>query len=137
LAGVVAAEGMFVSTGEPPKFRFAVTLGSEDRVTCEKFLEFFGTGMVYESPRRRPHYQDEVSYIVRSLRTHLAVTLPFMDEQLPASFKREQYLEWKASLLDYWQHRAKRVRPCAVEGCEAPRRAHGLCRRHLYEQRGV
>jgi PD-(D/E)XK endonuclease len=29
------------------------------------------------------------------------------------------------------------VRPCTVEGCEKPRRAHGLCRQHLYSRRGV
>jgi hypothetical protein len=63
--------------------------------------------------------------------------VPFMDAHLPPSYKREQYLAWRGRLLDYWEHRAKRVRPCTVEGCEKPRRAHGLCRHHLYKQLGV
>jgi hypothetical protein len=41
-----------------------------------------------------------------------------------------------AYLIDYWEQRAKRVRPCTVPGCAQPRRAHGLCRHHLYAERG-
>jgi hypothetical protein len=58
-----------------------------------------------------------------------------MDEHLPASYKRVQYLDWRARLFEYWEHDAKRVRPCSVEGCDAPRRAHGYCRHHLWELR--
>jgi len=65
------------------------------------------------------------------------VTIPFMDAHLPASNKREQYLVWRDRLLEYWEHDAKRVRPCTVDDCDAPRRAHGLCRHHLYAARGV
>jgi len=70
------------------------------------------------------------------MKDHLAVTIPFMDEHLPESYKRRQYLAWKAELLEYWEQKAKRRRPCVVEGGEAPRRAHGLCRRHLWSLRG-
>lgn len=48
-----------------------------------------------------------------------------MDEHLPRSYKREQYLEWRARLLDYWEYRAKRIRPCTVNGCAEPRRLTG------------
>jgi hypothetical protein len=137
VGGFVAAEGTFICIGEPPKFRFAVSLGSADRLSCEALHELFDCGSSYQHPRRQPHYDDEVTFVIRSLKTHLDVTIPFMDVHLPPSYKREQYLAWKAKLLDYWEHRAKRVRPCTVEGCEAPRRAYGLCRHHLYEQRGV
>jgi hypothetical protein len=104
---------------------------------CDEFLAFLGVGHVHHYPRRKPHYDDEVAFAVRSLRDHLAVTIPFMDEHLPPSYKREQYLVWKAALLDYWEHRAKRVRPCSVDGCDEVRRAHGLCRHHLYRHHGV
>ena len=70
--------------------------------------------------------------MIQSLRQLIEIVVPFMDEHLPPSYKRQQYLAWKARLLDYWEHRAKRVRPCTVEGCDEPRRAHGLCRHHLY-----
>jgi hypothetical protein len=99
---------------------------------CELLLAFFGVGSVHASPRRKPHYDDEVAFAIKSLRDHLAVTIPFMDAHLPESHKRTQYLAWRAELLDYWERRAKRRRPCTVDGCDAPRRAHGYCRRHLW-----
>lgn len=82
------------------------------------------------------HYDDETTFVISSLTDHLDVTIPFMDEHLPPSYKRTQYLDWRARLLDYWEHRARRRRPCSVDGCEVPRRAHGLCRRHLWLLRG-
>jgi hypothetical protein len=36
------------------------------------------------------------------------VVVPFMDEHLPPSHKRGQYLAWRAELVDYWEHRARR-----------------------------
>jgi hypothetical protein len=137
VAGFVAAEGTFVESGNPPKFRFAVGLGASDRISCETLLGFFDRGSLREYERRKAHYDDEVTFAIQGLRDHISSTIPFMDAHLPPSYKREQYLVWKAKLLDYWEHRAKRVRPCTVEGCDTPRRAHGLCRHHLYEQRGV
>ena len=96
--------------------------------------EFFGVGSVRRSARRKPHYDDEVAFVVGSARELVEVIVPFMDEHLPASYKRVQYFAWRERLLDHWEHRAKRVRPCTVDGCDAPRRAHGLCRHHLYQQ---
>jgi len=72
---------------------------------------------------------------VQSQRQLIEVIVPFMDEHLPESYKRQQYLEWRAKLLDYWEHRAKRRRPCMVDGCAKPQRAHGFCRHHLWELR--
>ncbi len=42
-------------------------------------------------------------------------------------------LAWRTALLEYWEHHAKRVRPCTIEGCERSRRAKGLCRSHYYD----
>lgn len=100
---------------------------------CELLQRLLSVGHIYDSPRRRDHYDDEVGYSVQSLRELVDVVVPFMDEHLPPSYKREQYFEWRERLLDYWEHRAKRKRPCTVEGCESPRRAHGLCRHHLFK----
>jgi hypothetical protein len=132
LGGFVAGEGTFTSSGTPPVFRFAVGLGATDRVSCETLSTYFGCGRIQFSPRRKPHYDDETTFVVSSLVDHLQVTIPFMDEHLPESYKRIQYLDWRAQLFHYWEHRARRRRPCSVDGCDAPRRAHGYCRHHLW-----
>ena len=62
--------------------------------------------------------------------------MPFVDEHLPASHEREQYLAWRDELLAYWQGRARRRRPCTVEGCDEPRRARGLCRHDYHAVHG-
>ncbi len=90
--------------------------------------------LIFDSPRRKPHYDDESTFVIQSPRQLIDVVVPFMDEHLPPSYKRRQYLQWRARLLDYWEHKAKRVRACTVEGCDKPRRAYGLCRHHLYAQ---
>lgn len=137
LAGFVAAEGSFFTTGLPPRFRFAIGLGASDAGMCETARAFLRCGRLQEAPRRRPHYDDECAFSIQAIREHLEVTIPFMDEHLPVSYKREQYLGWRTRLIEYWEHDAKRVRPCSVEECDEPRRAHGLCRHHLYAARGV
>lgn len=134
--GFVAAEGCFTKTGDPPRFTFAVGLGATDAEMCELLHALFGVGHVYTSPRRKAHYDDEVTFAIQSLRDHLEVTIPFMDAHLPESHKRTQYLAWRAELLEYWEHRAKRRRACTVDGCERPRRAHGYCRQHLWTHLG-
>ena len=82
------------------------------------------------------HYDDECSFRIQSLVDNVEVTIPFMDVHLPESHKREQYLVWRDQLLDYWEHRARRRRPCTVDGCTQPQRAKGVCRRHYYERFG-
>jgi hypothetical protein len=94
---------------------------------------FFGCGRTMWRRRRRAHYDDEVTFVVRRLRDLVEVVVPFMDEHLPPSYKRQQYLVWRALLLEYWDHGARRRRPCTEPGCETPQRAKGLCRRHYYE----
>lgn len=104
---------------------------------CHALQAFFGVGNVYEYRRRRDHYDDEVVFSVQSLRDLVEVIVPFMDEHLRPSYKREQYDAWRAELLDYWEHRAKRRRPCTVEGCDHPNRARGLCRHHYFQAFGA
>ena len=136
VAGFVAAEGCFVMYGNPPTFTFAVGLGAADDDLCVELLRFFGVGYVTRSPRRKPHYDDEVAFAVRALADLVNVVVPFMDQHLAPSYKREQYKAWRARVLDYWSHGAKRVRPCKEEGCDRPRRAKGLCRQHYYAAYG-
>ena len=128
VGGFVCAEGSFIRSGN--SFRFAVGLGATDAESCHQLHRFFGVGSVTTSPRRREHYDDEVAYHVQALPDLVDVVVPFMDAHLPASYKRDQYLAWRAALLDYWERGARRVRPCAVPGCQQPRKIKGLCRPH-------
>ena len=132
LAGFIVAEGCFTRTIRPARFRFSVSLGATDSGMCAELADFLGVGHIHWSQRRKAHYDDEVSFAIQSIRDHVAVTIPFMDAHLPDSYKRTQYLPWRSELLDYWAHRAKRRRPCTVEGCDELQRAHGFCRRHLW-----
>jgi hypothetical protein len=95
-----------------------------------------GVGHIYAYPRRRLHYDDETIFAVRKMKDLVEVVVPFMDEHLPPSYKRQQYLTWRDELLDYWEHRARRVKPCIVDGCDEPRRAKCLCRLHYDERYG-
>jgi hypothetical protein len=135
VAGFVAAEGSFIVSGR--RFAFGVGLAAADAATCALLAELLGVGAVTDSRRRRPHYDDEVTFRVNRLRELVDVVVPFMDEHLPASYKRQQYEAWRAKLLDYWETKARRRERCAVEGCELPRRAKGLCRGHYYREYGV
>jgi hypothetical protein len=130
-AGFVAAEGYFTKSAN--KFTFGVGLGATDAASCEWLKQYFDAGRVYWYPRRKTHYDDEATFAVQKMRDLVEVIVPFMDEHLPPSYKREQYEVWRVGLLDYWDNKAKRVRPCTVDGCERPRRAHGLCRHHLFK----
>jgi hypothetical protein len=130
IGGFVAAEGAFLNTDR--RFAVAVSLGAVDARTCELIADWFGVGRLGRSPRRKPHYDDEVTFRVDRLRDLVDVVVPFMDEHLPPSYKRHQYEAWRGQLLEYWEHRAKRRRACTVDGCDSPQRARGLCRHHYY-----
>jgi len=95
-----------------------------------------GVSSVYRSTRRRPHYDDEVVFVVQSIRLLVEVVVPFMDAHLPASQKRRRYLIWREQLMRYWDEHARRVRSCSEPGCERFRRAKGLCRSHYFQRHG-
>jgi hypothetical protein len=135
VGGFIAAEGTFTIRTRT-SFACAVGLGAADKAAADLLHAYFGVGQVRVLPRRRPHYDDEVRWTVAALRDLVGVIVPFMDEHLPPSHKRGQYLAWRDALLDHWEHRARRTRTCSVDGCGAPHRAHGWCRHHLYVERG-
>ena len=135
VAGFVVGEGTFTSSDRARTFTCAVALGASDRDSVELLRAYFGVGRVRWYPRRKPHYDDEISWSVRAFRDLVGVIVPFMDVHLPVSHKPEQYLGWRAALLDYWEHGARRRGTCSVDGCDAPHRAHGWCRHHLYVMR--
>ncbi len=134
VGGFVAAEGCFTGHGAR-RFRFSLGLGAGDSDLCRTLVIVLGVGSVYHTPRRRPHYDDEVQFVVQSTRALVDVIVPFMDEHLPTSHKRDQYLEWRARLLDHWEHHARRRARCSVAPCMSAAKAHGLCRHHLWRVR--
>jgi hypothetical protein len=134
VGGFVAAEGCFTGDGDR-RFRFNVGLGASDHGMSELIRAVLGVGYLTRSARRKPHYDDEVQFTVQALRELVEVVVPFMDAHLPPSYKRVQYLEWRGRLLEYWEHRFRRRKRCTVDDCDAPARAYGLCRRHLWQIR--
>lgn len=135
IAGFAIAEGTFIRSSN--RFAFAVSLGAADHMMCLLLRDYFGVGRVRTYPRRRDHYDDEVVFSVQSLRDLVEVIVPFMDEHLRPSYKREQYDAWRAELLAHWESKAKRRRPCTVDGCDRPNRARGLCRHHYFQAFGA
>jgi hypothetical protein len=98
--------------------------------------DHLGCGRIARHGRRKPHYDDEVVFVVKRLRDLVEVIVPFMDEHLPPSYKRDQYQVWRAALVDYWQRGARRPgrRPCTIAGCDRPQRAKELCRHHYFKE---
>jgi len=134
IGGFVAAEGCFTGDGNR-RFRFNVGLGACDGGMCELMRTVLGVGYLTRSARRKPHYDDEIQFTVQAARELVEVVVPFMDVHLPPSYKREQYLEWRARLLDYWEHGFRRRKRCSVDDCSAPAKAYGYCRKHLWQFR--
>jgi LAGLIDADG endonuclease len=110
LGGFVAAEGCFTRDPGGLRYRFSIGLGAVDEGTCAAFASFWGCGWVRRYRRRKAHYDDEVVFVVQSKRELVGVVVPFMDAHLPVSYKRTQYLAWRAELLDTWEHRSRRPR---------------------------
>lgn len=136
VGGIIAGEGAFLRGGGVPSFTVRIMLGASDEATIELIAAYFGVGTTHRYARRKEHYDDEVVFQVRKLRDLVEVIVPFMDEHLPPSHKRTQYLSWRAELLDYWEHEARRRRTCTVDGCDQPQRAKGVCRTHYYQRYG-
>lgn len=135
LGGFIAAEGCFhLPPTKGGRFSFTVSLGGIDQAMIDLLHDFFGCGFTTWSPRRRPHYDDEVTFTVKKLRDLVEMVVPFMDEHLPFSYKHHQYLVWRTVLLRYWTEEA--VRTCGVPGCGRTRRGEGLCGGHRYEVYG-
>lgn len=108
LGGIVAAEGTFNvartvadSGAERLSFTFAVMLGAVDRITLDLLHAYLGVGRIRTYARRQEHHDDCVVFAVRAFADLLDVVVPFMDEHLPPSHKRTQYLAWREQLVAY------------------------------------
>jgi len=99
IGGYVCAEGCFTRAAPMRDFRFTIGVGAEDEPLLHWIRSILGVGRVNRYPRRQPHYDDEAVFAVAARRDLVEVIVPFMDEWLPESYKREQYLAWRADLL--------------------------------------
>jgi hypothetical protein len=147
LGGLVAGEGSFLVTRRLPpfadgterrRFVFAIAMADRDRTVIEVLRAFVGGGSIRTEPPRREGWQPTCTLSIGSNRQHLRTTIPFYDRYLVTSAKREQYLDWKAELLDYLRAHptqwGKGPSPCRI--CGKPVRGRGLCRSHYYEETG-
>lgn len=108
LAGFTAAEGCFTGLRDGSRFTFAMGVGSTDRGMCEAFRSILGAGHITDAARRQPHHDDQSTFAIGSAHDLIGLVVPFMDQHLPPSHKRDQYLDWRERLFDYWDRRACR-----------------------------
>jgi len=150
LAGFVAGEGCFTSTSagrdrvdgsRRTRFIFAVTVAERDLTLLEAMRTFLGgRGSIRRQDRGNPRWLPVVSYSISSRKAIREVVIPFCDEYLLPSAKRDQFDAWRARFDGY-----ERAHPtqwgqgpssCSVIGCDRPVRGQGLCRSHYYRATG-
>lgn len=149
LAGMVAGEGCFhiarrsltFSDGSPRlRFVFSVSMASRDRPLLEALQCFLGCGCLNDAPPRQAHWQPTSTLCIASNKAHRAATIPFAEQFLFPSAKRQQFEHWRDALYAYERDRPSRYgrgpSACTEEGCERPVRGRGLCRSHYYRVTG-
>ena len=112
--------------------------GAKDEETIDLFEAFFGCGRTTWRRRRRSHYDDEVTFVRAAAPRPRGGDRP-VHGRAPSAFlqARASTKVWRAALLDYWEHSARRRRTVHRGRLRAPsQRAKGLCRRHYYEAFG-
>jgi hypothetical protein len=115
-------------------------MATRDRSLLEQLREALGFGSIQDRKPARQGWQPTSVFSVASRKAHVAATIPFMEQFLLHSAKREQFEQWRDALLAYdvrHPNPALRGRSvCSVEGCTAYVRGRGLCRRHYYRATG-
>lgn len=149
LAGFIAGEGSFSISigrrtwpdGDPVrKFVFSVHVASRDRPILQELTDFLGVGSICNAQPERPGWQPTSTLSVRSLRAHRKVTIPFGEQFLLPSAKRDQFEDWRDALMAYVRRHNIRwglgPSTCRIDGCERPVRGRGLCRSHYFRETG-
>jgi hypothetical protein len=117
-----------------------VTMASRDRPLLQALREFLGYGSITETPSRQVGWQPTSHFRINSRRGHHAATIPFAEQFLLPSHKREQFVEWRDAFLANEQaHPSKFGKgrsTCSVDDCPLPVRGRGLCRKHYYRETG-
>jgi hypothetical protein len=150
LAGFVAGEGSFYTTRAGPdrndgsprtRFIFQLTIARHDRPLLQAMRAALGgVGSIQDIVQRRPNWLPLSTYRVSSRYQTRSVLIPFFDEYLVPSAKRDQFDRWRVEFENY-----ERAHPtqwgkgpsiCSEPGCEKPVRGRGLCRSHYYRATG-
>jgi len=109
ISGFVAGEGYFISSsvkGGRKKFIFGISLADIDIKILEKIKDYFKVGHLKTYDKRKPHYHNESTYSVQSIKDILEVIIPFFEMiNLQGTHKEEQFKVWKKEVQDYIQAR--------------------------------
>jgi hypothetical protein len=122
------------------RFRFQVTVASRDRLLLEQLQSFLSFGSITDRRPGRPGHQPTSELRVSSFRAHREGTIPFAEQYLLPSAKRNQFDRWRADMEEYLEAHPARwglgPSPCSVPGCRKPVRGQGVCRSHYYRATG-
>ena len=146
LAGFVAGEGCFSVLNTPRthrdgspihQFLFTIAVEIADSAMIHQLRDFLGgVGSIRVQPAGKPQWQPQVIYAVKSIKTHIDVTVPFAETYLLPCAKRVQFETWRDSMNAYAErHNVRWGRgpsTCSEPGCGKPVRGRGLCRQHYY-----
>ena len=115
-------------------------MASRDRPLLEELRSFLQFGSITDRGPRRVAWQPTSSFRIQSLLAHHAATIPFAEQYVLPSAKRDQFERWRTALASYEAEHPTRwgkgPSQCAVAGCGKPVRGRGLCRPHYYRATG-
>ena len=139
LGGFVAGEGWFSERIPGRRLVFGISVADRDLAILDALRAALGAGsLTRERKPRDPKWQPQATVRVSGRRQNVERVVPFMECWLPRhSRKYQQFAVWRDALLADVAARPFRVAgTCSVDGCEAPIRGRGLCRRHYYRATG-
>lgn len=150
LAGFVAGEGSFYDTragddrvdgSTRTRFVFQVTIAERDRQVLEALQTFLGNaGYIRDVAVRNERWLPLVTYRVHSRIGIRTKVIPFCDQFLLSSAKRDQYERWRDDFCAYEANHptqwGRGPSICYEPGCDRPVRGRGLCRSHYYRETG-
>ena len=150
LAGFVAGEGSFYVTSAGAdrvdgssriRFVFQVTIAQHDLHLLHALRSLLSdTGYIAAITQKNRRWLPLATYKATSrigIRDHV---IPFFDQYLLASAKREQFDRWRGDFERYEREHptqwGRGPSACSQPGCNKPVRGRGLCRSHYYRATG-
>lgn len=104
IIGLTAGDGSFIKTenGDRYKFTYKIEMNApQNRHMIQEIKDFFGCGRISEY-HRSDYDRDVIRFVVESIPEHIANIIPvFERNNIPAEYKRDQYMNWKQDLLEY------------------------------------
>lgn len=104
IIGLTAGDGSFIKIETKDQYRFTYKIemnASQNSQMIHNIQNFFDCGRISEY-HRQEYNSDVIQFTVRSIPEHIANIIPvFERNEIPAEYKRNQYLNWKQDLLSY------------------------------------